>query len=133
MAKEKYTLKQKEMLLNAQKVIDKASDKYPEILEQHIQKLNQAINSGKREEAIYICHLIQSQAGTFGWSLATEISGWFMRLLKTQQENQPNSKINTLFLDSFDVIMRRGLKGNSESSVKLLVHIETELKKDDIR
>ncbi|MCK5425853.1 MAG: hypothetical protein KAI89_10790 [Emcibacter sp.] len=133
MAKEKYTLKQKEMLFKAQKIIDKAGSHYKEILEQHIQKLNQTINSGKMEEAIYICHLIQSQAGTFEWTLATEISGWFKRLLKEQQGKQPNPQINTLFLDSFDVIMRRDLKGDSELSVKLLTHIENELKKQHIR
>ena len=132
MTNNNFTPQQKEMLLKAQQVIDEAAKDYGTILKQHIQDLNESLDAEKLSEAIKICHLIQSQAGTFDWQLATEVSGWFKRLLKTQQEKGLNLKVNTVFRNSLDIILRDQLKGESEAAVKLLMHIEAVLKTEDI-
>lgn len=132
MSDDNFTLKQKEMLLRAQKVVDDASENYTEILKQHIQELTTALGAEDLTDAEFICHRIQGQAGTFGWSLATEISGWFKRLLITQKEAGLNSLVNKLFLDSLDIMIKDELKTASDDAINLLIHIETELKKHNI-
>lgn len=132
MGKDKFTLEQQNMLLQAQKIIDEASENYVETLEQHIRNLKKSLDSENLTEAYKICYLIQSQATTFGWPLATEISGWFKRLIKTQQKKGFNPKINNLFLDSFNSILQDELKEESHAAVKLLLHMETILKNEDL-
>lgn len=133
MTENEFTPEQKKLLLKAQKVIDKASVGYVEILEQHIRKLKESLNSDDITEAIHICHLMHSQAGTLGWPLVSEVSGWFKRILKTQQKDGLNSNVSALFCHSFDSILQNKLKAESDKAVKLLVHIETILKKEGIR
>ena len=129
MAKEKFTAKQQEMLKRAQKIIDDESLLYVNILTQHIQDLPAALHSSDIDHAIRICHLIQTQAGTFGWPLATEIAGWFKRLLKSQQQNGLKEDVNELFMESFRILLDKELKTESDNALKLLLHMESELKK----
>lgn len=128
MSKNKFTLKQKEMLIRAQSIIDQASVGYEDVLKQDIHSLKQHIESGDMMDAIHLCHRIHSQAGTFGWPLVTEISGWFKRHLEIQQKAQVNNNINRLFLGSLDTVLNNKLKGEGEASIKLLQHIESTLK-----
>ncbi len=133
MTKDQFTLEQRELLLQANKIISDASINYSDILEQHVQALKKSLDSENLIEAVKICYRIQSQAGTFGWPLATEISGWFKRLLMPQIEKGVNAKVNTLFLDSLNIILKDKLKSESNTAVNLLLHMEAELKKQDIR
>jgi len=132
MAKEKFTQKQQDQIRRAQKIINDECAGYIEILTQHVSGLRQSLHSKDMAQAILICHYIQSQAGMFGWPLATEISGWFKRLLQSQQKKDFNAQVNDLFLESFDLILKQELKAKSEAAVKLLIHIEAELKKNAI-
>lgn len=132
MRTDKFTVHQRNLILQAQEIMDEASDGYDEILQQHIQDLKKSLTSKNLTEARKFCYLIQNQAATFGWPFATEISGWFTKLLKKQQEKGLNLAINKLFLDSFDVIIKDNLKINSEPAIKLRQHIESELKIKDI-
>ena len=117
------------MLKKAQKIIDDESVVYVKILTQHIDDLRPALMSGEISQAIKICHLIQTQAGTFGWPLATEMAGWFKRLLKSQQQNGLKEDVNDLFMDSFHTLLDKQLKTESDSALKLLLHMEAQLKK----
>jgi len=120
------------MLLQAHKIIDDASVNYGDILEQHIQELKKTLDNDNLAVAIKICYRIQTQAGTFGWPLASEISGWFNRLLKPQLKKGMNSAVNNLFLDSFHIIIKDKLKTESKAAVALLLHIENELKTENL-
>jgi len=133
MSEDKFTLKQRKLLLQAQKVIDEASVGYVDILKQHIQKLKTSLDSGNITEAVHICHRIQSQAGTFGWPLAGEISGWFKRILITPLKSGVNSNVHDLFSSSLNTVLQDELKAESDAAVKLLIHIETMLKQEGIR
>ena len=133
MSTRKFTPKQQQMLLKAQKVIEDASKDYVEILTQHIQALQEALKSENTAEAVQICYLIQTQAGTFGWPLAGELSGWFKRILKTQKKTGLNPTVSSLFCQSFTSIIQNELKNESDDAVKLLMHIECVLKTEGIR
>lgn len=117
------------MLKRAQKIIDNESLQYVKVLAQHIHDLRPTLIAGEIAQAIKICYLIQTQAGTFGWPLATEIAGWFKRLLKTQQQNGLKKDVNDIFLESFHILLDKELKTDSDSALKLLLHMETQLKK----
>lgn len=133
MSAHKYTLKQRQMLLKAQEVIDKASVGYVEILKQHVQDLQDTLDGENITEAIHICYRVQTQAGTFGWPLAGELAGWFKRILHSQQKTGLNLKVCALFCQSFTSILQNELKTESDAAVKLLMHIETVLKTEGIR
>lgn len=128
MAMNKFTPQQKKMLRQAQAIIDEASDSYDEILKAHIRDLKTSLAAENLAEACQTCYRIQTQGTTFGWPLASEIAGWFKRLLDTQQEKGLDSAINGLFLDSLDTLITEDLKADSEAAIKLCLHIKTELK-----
>jgi len=123
-----FSFRQRQLLIQAQHIIDAASADYIHILTQHIQNLSDALASGNLPEAIQSCYLIQSQAGAFGWPLATEIAGWFKRLLEQQKSGDLNRPVNELFLDSLNHILEEELKTESEAAIRLLQHIEMTLK-----
>ncbi len=133
MSKVNFSPKQQKMLRKARKLIERESAGYIEILKQHIHALAAALENKDLPLAIRICHRVQSQAGTFGWPLATEIAGWFKRLLGDQNTDAPNVITNALFLQSLNKIIRDELKTESVAAVRLLQHIESELKKQNIR
>ncbi|MCF6196567.1 MAG: hypothetical protein L3J50_07665 [Emcibacter sp.] len=134
MSNNKFTAKQQEMLHKAQRIIDRASLSYGDILNQHILSLKTSLDSDNIQEAIRICHLINSQAGTFGWPLAGELSGWFKRvLMKQQQESGLNSNVSLLFMDSLDRMVKQDLRAESKAAVTLLRDLEAALKDEDIR
>ncbi|PCI32167.1 MAG: hypothetical protein COB54_07840 [Alphaproteobacteria bacterium] len=123
-----YTPQQQKMLRQAQAVIDDASDTYDEILKAHIRDLKESLAEGNLTESCRVCYRIQTQATTFGWPLASEIAGWFKRLLNSQQDKGLDSAINGLFLDSLDILITEDLKSDSQAAIKLCLHIESELK-----
>lgn len=132
MSDRKYSLERRQMLHRAQTVVDEASLGYREMLTQHIEDLKRALdNEVNLVDAIGTCYLIHTQAGTFGWSLATEVSGWFRRLLQKQQANGSDKMVNSLFLESLSCIVTEELKADSDAAIALLLHIETRLKKQD--
>ncbi len=133
MSKVNFSPKQQKMLRQARKLIERESAGYIEILKQHIHALATALENKDLPLAIRICHQVQSQAGTFGWPLATEIAGWFKRLLGDQNTGAPDVETNALFLQSLNKIIRDDLKAESAAAVRLLQHIEGELKKQNIR
>jgi hypothetical protein len=134
MSNDKFTVKQQEMLRKAQRIVDRASLNYGDTLSQHILSLKTSLDDNNIQEAIRICHLINSQAGTFGWSLAGELSGWFKRvLMKQQQELGLNSNVSRLFMDSLDHMVKQDLRAESKAAVTLLRDLEAALKDEDIR
>ncbi len=133
MSNDKFTVKQQEMLRKAQRIIDRASLSYGDTLSQHILSLKTSLDNDNIQEAIRICHLINSQAGTFGWHLAGELSGWFKRvLMKQQQESGLNSNVSRLFMDSLDHMVKQDLRAESKAAVTLLRDLEAALKDEDI-
>ncbi|MBL4800348.1 MAG: hypothetical protein JKY45_00550 [Emcibacter sp.] len=133
MATNDFTPEQQRLILKAQKVIDKESAGYVEILQQHLQGLQESLKIENTPQAIHTCYLIQSQAGTFGWPLASELAGWFKRILQAQKKNGLNPNISALFCQSFTAILQNELKAESDEAVKILKHIESVLKKEGVR
>ena len=119
------------MLQKAQEIIDKEAVSYVEQLRQHIQSLKKSIESDDIIQAIQTCHHMQGQAGTFGWPLATEISGWFKRILTNQQNAAIDHKINEIFLNSLENMVKNNLKSHSKEAISLLQNIEAALKKNN--
>ena len=124
----KFTPRQKRMLQQAQALIDQASDTYDEVLKAHIRDLKKSLTAKNLKEACQVCYRIQTQATTFGWPLASEIAGWFKRLLHTQQDKGLDLTTNGLFLDSLDTLITENLKTECAAAIKLCLHIESELK-----
>ena len=124
-----FTVKQQKMLRKAQRIIDEASLSYGDVLNQRILTLKTSLDKNDIQDAIRICHLINSQAGTFGWHLAGELSGWFKRvLIKQQQESGLNSTVSRLFMDSLNHMVKQDLRAESNAAVTLLRDLETALK-----
>ncbi|WP_339864971.1 hypothetical protein [Paremcibacter congregatus] len=128
MSKHQHTLLQREIILRAQKFLDAESVGYGEKLAALIEQLRAALDSRDLAQAIRTTDLIQGQAGTFGWSLATEVAGWFKRLLNKQKEEGIKIQVNDLFLESFDRILTEQIKTECEAAVTLLLQIEATLK-----
>ncbi|MCF6215942.1 MAG: Hpt domain-containing protein [Emcibacter sp.] len=131
MTKVKFSQRQQDMLQKAQEIIDKEAVSYVEQLRQHIQSLKKSIGSGDITQAIQICHHMQGQAGTFGWPLATEISGWFKRILTNQQNATIDHKTNKIFLSSLENMVKNNLKSHGKEAIGLLQNIEAALKKNN--
>ena len=128
MTHEKFSFEQRQLILKAQQIIDDASANYGTILQQHVEQLHATLADNNIEDAIGLCYLIQSQAGTFGWPLATEVAGWFKKLLLRQKDNGLNPAVNRLFQDSLKQIVSEKMTGESNAALKLLQHIETTLR-----
>ncbi len=118
------------MLQKAQEIIDKEAVNYIEQLRHHIQSLKKSIGSDDITQAIQTCHHMQGQAGSFGWPLATEISGWFKRILTNQQKADPDTKTNEIFLRSLEKMVENNIKSHGKEAISLLQNIETALKKE---
>ena len=132
MPEDKFTFRQRQLLVKAQKIVDQASAGYSGILKQHVHNLSTALAAQNLTEAMQTCYLIQSQAGAFGWPLATEIAGWFNRLLQKQQDSGLNNSVNELFLGSLQQVLNEELRTESETTIRLLEHIEAALKIEKI-
>ncbi|VAX08907.1 hypothetical protein MNBD_ALPHA03-2162 [hydrothermal vent metagenome] len=129
MTKVKFSQRQKDMLQKAQKIIDSEATGYVDQLRNHIQSLKKSIGSGDITQAIQTCHHMQGQAGTFGWPLATEIAGWFKRILIHQQKASIDDKTNEVFLNSLENMVENNLKSHSKDALKLIQNLEAALQK----
>jgi len=131
MTQNELSLEQRQMILNAYKVIDQESLNYINILKQHVENLAKVLARGDIEEAMRTCYLIHSQASTFGWPLATEIAGWFQKMLRKQEAHGLNEAVNELFLNSLEQIVQDEMKAESESAIALLLNIEQKLQNNE--
>ena len=100
--------------------VDKIKENYPARLKQSFEVLESMINSDEFDKATTIAYSIKGVAGTLGWPLVSEASGYLYRFLDLAGVHTDLKALTDIYINTLSVLVREGLDGMNPRGVELV-------------
>lgn len=104
----------------ADKEVDRIKETYPERLKQSFEVLEKMIDADEFDKATTIAYSIKGVAGTLGWPLVSEASGYLYRFLDLAGVHTDLKALTDIYINTLSVLVREGLSGMNPRGVELV-------------
>ena len=106
-------------ILEAEKALEEFKSEYPERLRKTLDSMNQAANNARYERLAALAHDLKGEAGTVGWPLVSQASGWLRQTIEAA-DGDPDPRIVDVFMQSIRRLAEPDLVGETEEGVTLI-------------
>lgn len=104
---------------DAEKALDEIKIDYPARLGAILAAMQAAADARDFKKLETLAHDLKGEAGTMGWPLVSQASGWLRQLLE-KQISKPDTRIVDVFIWSIHRLSEPGMSGETEHGIRLI-------------